>query len=123
MSTVNVLGLNVLAVYVKDLETSVSFYRDHLGFKQTQEMSPGILMEAGDVTLYLEANRQKDRPEPATTAEFSPCFATESVKSSYDALKKAGVEMTVEYQEFGPTFALFQIADPDGNLIEFAGTP
>jgi len=67
MSTVNVLDLNILAVYVKDLETSVSNYSDQLGFQQTQEMSPGVLIEAGDATLYLEASRQTDRPESAGT--------------------------------------------------------
>jgi catechol 2,3-dioxygenase-like lactoylglutathione lyase family enzyme len=123
MSTITVQGLNVLAIYVTDLEHSESFYRDQLGFEKTGEMPPGILMEAGRLTLYLVSNRQVKRTESSKVAEFSPCFATESVKSSYEALKAAGVTIAVDYQEFAPTFAFFQIADPDGNLIEFAGEP
>ncbi|MDP6357635.1 MAG: hypothetical protein QF473_21135 [Planctomycetota bacterium] len=45
------------------------------------------------------------------------------MKASYEALKAAGVNIALDYQEFAPTFALFQVSDPDGNLIEFAGQP
>ncbi len=123
MPTTTVTSLNVLAVYVTDLEKSESFYRDQLGFHRTDEMPPGILIKSGDVTLYLEANRQTEKSDSSKAAEFSPCFATESVKASYEALRTSGVNMVVEYREFAPTFAFFLIADPDGNLIEFAGKP
>jgi hypothetical protein len=86
-------------------------------------MEPGILMKAGEVTLYLEAGRKNERGREYAMSEFSPCFATHSVKGSYEALKAAGVPIRAEYQEFAPTFAFFRIADPDGNLIEFAGSP
>jgi catechol 2,3-dioxygenase-like lactoylglutathione lyase family enzyme len=123
MTTVTVKGLNVLAVYVTDLARSEAFYREHLGFEKCQDMEPGILMKAGEVTLYLEACRQEPRGKGLRTVEFSPCFATDSVKGAYRALKAAGVPISVEYQEFAPTFAFFRISDPDGNLIEFAGKP
>jgi len=123
MPTITVKDLNVLAIYVTDLARSEAFYRDHLGFEKCEDMEPGILMKAREVTLYLEAGREKERDEKATTAEFSPCFATDSVKGSYEALKAAGVAISGEYREFAPTYAFFRISDPDGNLIEFAGTP
>jgi len=123
MPTTQVKDMHVLAIYVTDLEKSQAFYAEHLGFEKTQDMTPGILMKAGDVTLYLEADRKKGRDESMSTTEFSPCFATDSVKTSYDALEKAGISIVSPYQEFGPTFSFFRIRDPDGNLIEFAGTP
>jgi hypothetical protein len=81
------------------------------------------LMKAGGVTLCLEAGREAARGDSRSMAEFSPCFATDSVKASYKALEKAGVPISAPYQQLGPAFALFRIPDPDGNLIEFAGTP
>jgi catechol 2,3-dioxygenase-like lactoylglutathione lyase family enzyme len=123
MTTTSVRDLNVLAVYVTDLDRSVEFYGKHLGFNRGEDMEPGVLMSAGSVTLYLEASRKSKRDEAVPTAEFSPCFATDSVKASYEALKAAGVRIVSPYSEFAPTFAMFRIADPDGNLIEFAGKP
>ena len=110
-------------IYVTDLARSEAFYRDHLGFEKIEDMPPGILMKAGTVSLYLEANRERGNDATPRSSEFSPCFATESVKGSYGALKAAGVTISADYQEFAPTFAFFVIGDPDGNLIEFAGAP
>lgn len=123
MATITVKDLNVLAIYVTDLARSATFYSDHLGFEKCEEMEPGILMKAGEVTLYLEACRENERSGKATTAEFIPCFATDSIKGAYESLKAAGIPISTEYQEFAPTFALFRVSDPDGNQIEFAGTP
>lgn len=123
MATTNVRDLNVLAIYVTDLARSETFYREHLGFEKCEDMEPGILMKSGEVTLYIEACRKTERGAERASAEFSPCFATDSIKDSYEALKAAGVSISAEYQEFAPTFAFFRISDPDGNLIEFAGKP
>ena len=123
MPTVEVEGLNVLAVYATDAAVSEAFYRDHLGFRKTDELPPGILMTAGDVTLYLEGGRNARGPESAILPEFSPCFATNSVRASFEALEAAGVPIALGYQELGPGFAFFRASDPDGNLIEFAGQP
>jgi catechol 2,3-dioxygenase-like lactoylglutathione lyase family enzyme len=123
MATTTVRDLNVLAVYVTDLNRSVEFYGKHLGFTKVEDMEPGVLMSAGPVSLYLEANRTMKRADSAPAAEFSPCFATDSVRASYEALKAAGVRVVLRYSEVAPAFAVFRIADPDGNLIEFAGKP
>jgi len=50
--------LDVLAVRVTDLARSEAFCRDQLGFEKPEDMAPGILMKAGEVTLYLEAGRE-----------------------------------------------------------------
>lgn len=123
MSKVRVNDINVLAVYVTDINKAKAFYIDHLGFEESEEISPGILLRSGDVTLYMEEGRSRQKPETRELSEFSPCFATDSVKQTYEVLKSSGVRIAEEYQEFAPTFALFKIVDPDGNLIEFAGKP
>jgi len=123
MISTKVKDLNVLAIYVTDLERSREFYSKQLGFESAGEMPPGILLKSGQVTLYLEGGRKTKRSETSPATEFSPCFAVDSVKAAHDALRAAGVRVVTAYQEFAPTFALFRIADPDGNLIEYAGTP
>lgn len=123
MPTVTVTGLNVIAIHVTDLSQAEEFYRDQLGFQKCQDMPPGILMESADVTIYLEPGRQQGAERKRTAAEVSPCFACRSVKAASEALRAAGVPFVSDYQEFGPSFAFFQIMDPDGNVIEFAGEP
>jgi catechol 2,3-dioxygenase-like lactoylglutathione lyase family enzyme len=123
MPTVEVTGLNVLAVYATDAVVSEAFYRDHLGFEKVEDLPPGILMKAGEVTLYLEGGRAASRPESSDKSVLSPCFATASVQRSFKAMKSAGVRIAHDYEALGPGFALFRICDPDGNLIEFAGKP
>ena len=54
---------------------------------------------------------------------MSFCLGVASVKGAAESLEAAGVTLVSAYQEFGPQFGMFRIADPDGNVIEFAGAP
>jgi catechol 2,3-dioxygenase-like lactoylglutathione lyase family enzyme len=121
MPTTVVEELNVLALYVEDMEKTRAFYAEHLGFEHVENIDPGILMKAGEVALYIEGGHAGNGP--SALAGYCPCFAAASVRSSYEALSAAGVTISAPFQEFGPSFALFRIADPDGNQIEFAGAP
>lgn len=123
MSTINVTGLQVIAVYCSDMERAKSFYIDKLGFSQGDEMSPGIMLNASDLTIYLEPGRESQKREMLKHPEISLCLSTESVKDAYEKLKDAGVAVVSDYVEFASTFAMFRVADPDGNTIEFAGAP
>ncbi|MCD4847955.1 MAG: VOC family protein [Candidatus Aegiribacteria sp.] len=123
MSKIAVKGLQVLSAYVSDLDRSVKFYTEILGFRQIGEVLPGLTLRSGDLTLYLEPGRQSKVAESGNYAEFSPCFETESVKATYEILKNLGVSICEDYQEYSPEFAMFKISDPDGNVIEFAGNP
>jgi catechol 2,3-dioxygenase-like lactoylglutathione lyase family enzyme len=124
MPTVSVTSLQVLAVYVSDLAGARDFYVRHFGFEDAGEMPPGLLLQGAGATLYLEAGRvpraQGEEPPPS---EICPCFATASVRASHAALAAAGLHVLMPYTEFAPHFAMFAVADPDGNRIEFAGTP
>ncbi len=123
MDNVCVKGLQVLSAYVSDLDKSVKFYTEILGFNQIGKVSPGLTLRSGDITLYLEPGRQSKVAEPVKYSEFSPCFETESVKETHRILKDLGVSILEDYQEFSSDFAMFKIIDPDGNVIEFAGNP
>lgn len=122
MPTTTVEDLNVIAVLAADIDRMEAFYCRHLGFARAGVMNPGVLLRAGGVTLYLEACSDRSG-DGDSRAGFMPCFATGSVRGSYDSLKAAGVPIADEYTECSPTFALFRIRDPEGNLVEFAGRP
>ena len=52
------------------------------------------------------------------------CFSpTEGLKKSWDRIKEAGIATFGEYEVLSDDFHMFRIADPSGNLIEFAGKP
>ncbi len=125
MPTAEVNNLNTLAVYVSDLARAKAFYAEQLGFGPCDEMPPGVLLKAGEVTIYLEGGRKPKSSAPLSECEVSFCLGTaaDSVKDACEKLKAAGVNIIEDYQELAPTFAAFRIADPDGNVIEFAGKP
>jgi catechol 2,3-dioxygenase-like lactoylglutathione lyase family enzyme len=122
MPTVQVTQLHVLAIYVSDLQGAREFYKTHFGFEDAGELPPGLLLQGGGATLYLEEGHLA-RPMDEPVAEIAPCFGTESIQASFQALEAAGLHVLLPYTEFSPGFAMFAVADPDGNRIEFAGRP
>jgi catechol 2,3-dioxygenase-like lactoylglutathione lyase family enzyme len=118
-----VTGLGVLAVYATDLDRSRKFYEEVLGFEFSGDMSPGVLLKAGDLSLYLEAGRTPSTAPGLERSTLSACLATSSVRAAWDRLQAAGVRVVEEYILHGESFAMFRVADPDGNVLEFAGTP
>lgn len=120
-----ITGINVIAIYVSDLERAKDFYVNTLGMEYREDMSGGkgvILMAAGSM-FYVEGGREKQVDAQLTYNTVSPCFASESVRSAYETLKEADVAFVEDYNQSTDTFAMFRIADPDGNVIEFAGKP
>jgi catechol 2,3-dioxygenase-like lactoylglutathione lyase family enzyme len=121
--TGRVTGFNVAAVYGVDLDRSRDFYVNTLGLTFESANGPGVMLKAGDLTVYLEGERTEGTDVGLHRACTSLCFATDSVKAAHDRLATAGVPVVQPYQEMGPSFAMFRVADPDGNVVEFAGAP
>ena len=116
-------GVNAIAVYVTDLESAKRFYVGMLGLEERGGLPPGVVLSAGSTTVYLEAGR-KGKIYPGTgLPTISICFDTPSVCGAYEELKAKGVRVVEELRTVGDDFAMFRIADPDGNVVEFAGKP
>ncbi len=123
MPSVQVTGVQVVATYVSDLERAKTFYSEQLGFSEAAPMPPGVLLKAGELSLYLEGGRAPREAASRGQAEVAAVLEVASVKAAAEALEAGGVRIVTPYQEFGPEFGMFQISDPDGNLVEFAGKP
>lgn len=111
---------------VRDVERSVSFYRDVLGFEQLAY--PHIpLLRRGDLQLFLveESPPTHDRPgitlAPPSSAARMPInlvFEVADVHAEYEALRSRGLRFLSPpaQPEWGGWRCFAQ--DPDGYLIE-----
>lgn len=116
-------GVNVISVFVHDLEEALHFYRNVLGMQDAGEMPPGRCLTLGDVTFYLEGGRSGPREPDLSGPAVCPCLAASSVGRAHKVLLETGATVIGEYTEFSSEFALFRFADPSGNVFEVAGRP
>lgn len=114
---------------VADVERSLAFYRDVLGFTvgpTVPDASPFVfaIVQSGEVTVFLNAAGPaveeypafKGRPLGGTLTLF---IDVEGIRESYEALKeRVEVVMPLEKKWYGPTE--FAFLDPDGYIITFA---
>ena len=114
---------------VSDVERSVAFYRDILGFTLEQtvpDASPWVfaIVRSGPVEVYLNA------PGPATEeyavfkgraigGTLTLFIRMSHIRAAYETLKtRVPVVMPLEKKWYGPTE--FACTDPDGYVITFA---
>lgn len=114
---------------VADVERSVAFYRDVLGFAATAtvpDAAPYVFasVQSGPVEIFLNAPEPaiaeypafKDRPIGGTLTLF---VEAADIENAYVQLKdRVKVVMPLEHKWYGVTE--FAFADPDGYLITFA---
>lgn len=144
----SVLRLSHVGICVSDLERSIRFYRDLLGFKRVSELEISgepttTLLQLDDVDLhavYLE--RDGTRIEllhyrrPGATGDGSPramnqlglthlSFRVDQLSALLQTLKTAGVCVLERSKIDIPAFdaAAVFVTDPDGTLIELVQAP
>ena len=120
-------------LFTTDLNRSLAFYRDVLGFAVTvtvPEAPPFVfaLLTRDAVTLYLNdlAAARKTQPELATSASVtagqsgvSVFLHLEGIEPFWEQVRdKAPVFMPLTTQWYGLTE--FTLVDPDGYLVTFA---
>jgi len=114
---------------VADVDRSVAFYRDVLGFTvgmKVPDESPLVFagMQCGDVEIFLNSAEAayaeypafKDRPIGGTLTQF---IHVTSIRAMHEALAgTVNIVMPLEKKWYGVTE--FAITDPDGYIITFA---
>jgi catechol 2,3-dioxygenase-like lactoylglutathione lyase family enzyme len=114
---------------VSDIDRSLAFYRDVLGFEVTRRVpDDGPLLfaslQSGPIEIFLNAPGPaleeypafKDRPIGGTLTQFIEVTGIRAIHTSLAG--KVNVVMPLEKKWYGVTE--FAISDPDGYLITFA---
>lgn len=125
-----VIELGHVSLFVRDLESSVGFYRDILGLRETGRGKNGriVFLSAGahhhDVSIELA--RADAQPLPAgAPGLYHVAFCVGGSRAALEAARgdaeQAGL---VPFGEAGGTTPCFCVKDPDGHTVElYAALP
>lgn len=119
---VQVKAMGIVRIHASDVERSVRFYKEMLGFREGEQMlEPGVTLEAGNCSIYITNGREPVAKEQGRYPEISLALVVSSVRESHDRLRDAGVTIVSDYDRASEFFASMEIADPDGNVIGILG--
>jgi len=121
----NVVGIGHIAIRVKDIDRTLDFYRDKLGFKEMFRLE----REGKLWLMYLRVtDTQYIELFPEAVGERAPardanglnhlCLEVDSLDGALAELQKTGVTITREKQMGADGNLQAWIEDPDGNRIE-----
>jgi glyoxylase I family protein len=109
---------------VKDVDRSVAFYTQHLGFQLDQQAGPAFArVSNGSFTLWLSGpGSSGSRPLPDGRSQEPGgwnrlALEVEDLPARVAAMKKTGLRFRNEI-ETGPGGRQIQLEDPDGNPVE-----
>jgi lactoylglutathione lyase len=127
MASLGLTGIGHVALKVVDIERSLEFYRDRLGFAEMMRL------DREDGSLWLVYLRITDTqfielfpggegaraPGPERVAINHFCLESADIQATADALRAAGIALTVEPKMGADNNWQCWVEDPDGNRIEF----
>ena len=109
---------------VKDVDRSVAFYTQHLGFQLEQKGGPAFAkVSNGPLHLWLSGpGSSGSRPMPGGQTQEPGGWSRLALEvvdlpARVEAMKKAGLHFRNEI-EIGPGGKQIQLEDPDGNPVE-----
>jgi catechol 2,3-dioxygenase-like lactoylglutathione lyase family enzyme len=114
MSEPKILGLNHLTLGVSELERSLAFYRDLLGFKLRSHWPEGAYLEAGALWLCLSLDNQT---APISGPDYTH-VAFDIDQEGFDLLSERIRKVTREWQENSSEGDSLYFLDPDGHKLE-----
>jgi lactoylglutathione lyase len=120
------IRLTVPFMAVADMEASLRFYMEGLGFTMTKQWTPRgkiewCWLERDAVALMLQEPRldKKHPQEPERTPKSGPslCFQCEDALALYHELKGRGINMNEPF--VGNGMWVVVLNDPDGYRLDF----
>jgi predicted enzyme related to lactoylglutathione lyase len=119
--------IRALAVYVTDLGRAKEFYGRVLGFEVEADLGPTLCFlrsRTGGIHLYLEGGMKPGREERDRSRLGFFLQAERPASETLAELRRAGVRILQEAPEpVDDDTVCFQIADPDGNIIDVCCRP
>jgi lactoylglutathione lyase len=109
--------LSHVIVYVSDMQRSIHFYRDQLGFPAKLETPEWTELHTGRTTLALHIAAPGERPNKILPGDAHIGIEVLDLDKFYQEKKAKGVpfRMPPTMQEFGRKMAV--MTDPDGLAI------
>lgn len=105
-------------IICRDLQRSLHFYRNLLGFTEVAEEDGAVHLRSGNQLFLLLPVAAQDAPAPApycTVPTYSMDLTVHDLKAAYDYFQQNKV--TIE-RAWKPDAVMFVIRDPDGMLWE-----
>ena len=146
-----VSGVHHACVIVSDMEKSLGFYRDLLGFRETINITydadpvmmdlPGtkpvqhlVMLDAGNVNIeliqYLEPKGRPFDRQPCDAANMHICFKVDDIRSVYKETRDKGIIAFHRDPDFikedgGPLsgYGYVYFRGPDREILEFIQVP
>ena len=122
MSTIvpNIRGMSPL-LPVADLDRSLAFYSEHLGFTidfRYEDFYAGMVKD--NFTIHFKCGKPDpaEREDRRKNEDLDLVFAVSAIGELYDAMKGGPVQIIQPLREM-PYGREFYISDPDGYIISF----
>jgi glyoxylase I family protein len=119
-----ILGFHGVRYQVKNVEQSIAFYTDHLGFRLEHQQLPAFAaISFGPLHLLLsgpEASGSRPMPDGSSQEPGGwnrVVLRVAQLEKVIDAFKETGLRFR-NRMEVGPGGKQIQLLDPDGNPIE-----
>jgi len=108
---------------VTNMEASLRFYLDGLGFEKTMDWTPHgrvewCRLEHGGAAIMLQEYREGLRPDATLGVGFSVCFMCEDARDVYRETTAKGLH-TEQKPLVGNNLCVVHFKDPDGYDIYF----
>lgn len=115
-----IVDLNHVAIHVKDLDVSVSFYRETIGLPDMPRPDfpfPGAWFRLGrDQELHLIAGREKEVVADKRGTHWA--LQVTSIEEAWELMAGRGADPYSRQTRPDGAFQ-FYVDDPDGHVIEF----
>lgn len=121
------MSFDHIAFQVSDMDSSVSFYTEKLGFKlksramNEEDKKEFAFLEHEDARIELIRDLKTDFRKPEIKKPYCPhfCLEIEDMRSSVDLLRKNNIPVVYGPMEKKGIAAYVYFCDPDNNILEF----
>jgi catechol 2,3-dioxygenase-like lactoylglutathione lyase family enzyme len=111
-------ALSVSPVFhVSDLERSIGFYKDVLGFAEDFRFESYVGLKHGDVALHITVGGSGDYRRPIGGGTVY--IFCDSVDSFYESITSRGARPSSAPSDTAYGMRDFVVHDPDGNQVSF----